>query len=381
MDGGNGAIQAVRRNLMLRTALLQTGVSQRKFLGTFLGALGQTTRIKLFNVGITTSLRILVTVPITIGTAIAVPSSRGPWNLISKLKISDYDGTDRISLSGLQLFQIASVRNRQAYGYNNQVQISAAGIIVNPSVPTAVASATLQFFLEVPIALNDKKTDGLNQDLTGAIYSQTGVGELYLSIDWNTSLYTNGSIEAVYSGAPTTTVVLNGVTGPSVLVWQNFIFPQYLQDGTLPIPPIDVSSVYELSGAIRTADNIAVNSEKLISFPNVRRVLGAYVNFVNNGAVSATDLNLLRIIVNANNILYENSQITQILEQRLLLEGDLSTGFYFWLFRDKPIETAIFGNVQLGITPNTVAGTSYFEFVFESIYTKGAALPGMVQSG
>lgn len=382
MGDGNSRVNDVQKNLMLRTALLQTGVPQRKNLGTTVGVLGQSSRIKLFNVGILTSLRILVSVPITIGTATAVPSVRGPWNLIQRLRLSDYDGTDRVNLSGFQLYELDSVRRRQAYGYNNQNQVSAAGIIVNPNVPTAVGSATLSFVLEVPVCVNDNRADGLNQDLTGAIYAQTGVGELYLTIDWNPNLYVNGSIDAVYSGAPTTTVVLNGVAGPSVTVYQNFIFPQTLQGGGVPLPVIDLSSVYELAGNIRSADNLAQNSEKLLNFPNLRRVLGAYFNFVNNGTVSSTDVSNLRVIVNGNNILYEANQTLQIIDQRLYCEGDIVLGGFYWLsFRDRPIETALFGNVQFGLTPNAViTGVAFIEQLFESVYTKGAALPGMQQS-
>lgn len=379
-DGG-GQMSDIQRNLMLRTALLQTGVPQRKSLGTTTApALGSTTRIKLFNVGILTSLIIQVVCPVTIGVAVAAISSRGPWNLISRIRLSDYDGTDRLNLSGFQLYILNCIRRRQAYGWANQVAAS-AGVISNPSIPTAVANGTISFFLEVPVCINDNRWDGLNQDLTGAIYAQTGVGELYLTIDWNSSLYTNGAIDSVYSGAATTTVALNGVTGPAVTVWQNYIFPQSLGKSGIPLPYIDLSSVYEVAGNIRSTDNIATNSEKLINFPNLRKVLGAYINFVNNGAVSSTDLSLLRTIVNGNNILNEQSQALQIIQQRLITEGDICAGgAYWWNFRDRPIETALFGNVQLGITPNVVAGTCFFEQCFESVYTKGAALPGMVQS-
>jgi len=381
--GGNGGgMNDARRNLYLRTALLQTGLMQRKSLITVTGALAQTTRIKLFNVGILTSLRLLVSAPITIGTAIAVPSARAPWNLISRVRITDFDGTDRISLSGFQLYVLDCIRRRQPFGWNNQqAAVAGAGVVTNPSVPTAVGNGTLSFMLDVPICINDNPWDGLNQDLTGAIYAQTGVGELYLNIDWASSLYINGNIDAVYSGAPTTTVVFNGVTGPSVQVFQNYIFPQRVEGSGVPLPPIDLASVYELSGAIRTADNIAVNSEKLISFPNLRRVIGAYANFYDNNTVSSTNLNNLRVLVNASSTLYECSQLLQILEQRLVLEGDIGSGIYFWNYRNKPIETAIFGNVQLGITPNAIVANPFIEFMFESIYTKGAAVPGMNQSG
>jgi hypothetical protein len=51
------------------------------------------------------------------------------------------------------------------------------------------------------------------------------------------------------------------------------------------------------------------------------------------------------------------------------------------LHRDKPIETALFGNVQYGITPSAAnGGNQYFEVGFESFYTKGSTLPGLSQS-
>ena len=379
----NAVVNIQQQNLTLRSLLLQTALRQRKNLGVTLGALGQTSRIKLFNVGILTSLAILVTCPITIGTAIAVASARAPWNLINRIKITDFDGTDRLNLSGYQLYLLNSVRRRQPFGWNNQqAAVAGAGIVANPSLPTAIGNGTISFYLHVPICVNDNALDGIaGQDLTGAIYAQTGVGELYLSIDWNTNLYVNGSQDAVYAGAPTTTVVLNGVTGPSVQVWQNYLLPQPVGErGALPIPPLDIMSVYELNGNLRSSDNLAVNVEKLISLPNVRRVIGTYVNYFNGTAYAANDISQFRLLVNGNNILQEWSLTAQQVEQRLTTEGDLGNGVYFWTYRDHPIETSIYGNVQLGVTPTTVNANAFCELAFESIYTKGQALPGMAQA-
>lgn len=374
-------------NGMLRNMLLATGMRMRKDMGsTVATALGTTSRVKLFNVGITTSLACYVTCPITIGTAIAVPSARAPYNLISRLTITDYDGTSRIIISGLQLFLLDSIRRKQPYGYNNQVAAQAGtGLVANPVTPTAIGNGTISFYLEVPIALNDNQEDGYRQDLTGAIFSQTGVGDLFLSIDWNTTLYANTNVEAVYSGAGTTTVVLNGVTGPSVQVWQNYILPQPTDMGKgktgLPIPGLDLITVYELNGNFRSLDNIAIGAEKLINFPNVRKIIGAVVCYIQNGTMNpGTDLSKLRLIVNGNNVLKEWTPTAIILEQRVYAECDIWPGTYFLRFRDRAIETALFGNVQLGITPSAVASNPYFELLFEGLYTKGAALPGLQQT-
>ena len=94
----------------------------------------------------------------------------------------------------------------------------------------------------------------------------------------------------------------------------------------------------------------------------------------------------IRIIANGNNVLYDSSAEAQIFEQRLKLGSagaDIRPGVYFFQFRNKPIETALYGNVQAGFTPLNVSSATYpayLGFCFESFYTKGATLPGLSQS-
>ena len=48
----------------------------------------------------------------------------------------------------------------------------------------------------------------------------------------------------------------------------------------------------------------------------------------------------------------------------------------------KPIETAVYGNVQLGATPAayTASGNTAMVVAFESMFAKGAVLPGLSQA-
>lgn len=373
--------QAIQQNAALRAALLQTAPRMRKRLGTFTtvngaGALGSTTRVKLFNVGVTTKLVLDVQVNIDIGTAVATPSPKAPFNLMNRVKLTDYDGTDRVNCSGYQLWVLQSVRNQTPYGYNNESQTA---VLSAPTVPTAVAAnQTLRFLIEVPLAYN------ANNDLRGALLTQTAVGEAWLSIDWNTLLYQNGNADAVYNGAPTTTVVPNAASPISVTVYQEYLLPQSV-GGQVPLPALDLLTVYELAGALRSADNIAANQEKLFNYPNVRSVIGAYFNYLNNGVMNAatTDISSMRLIANGNNVLREYGPVDKLFDQRrwMLSDADLRVGTYFEMHRDKPIETALFGNVQFGITPSAAtAGNTNFEVLYESFYTKGSMLPGLSQA-
>lgn len=374
----NNAMVQAQNNAAMRTALLATAPRMRKSVQTAVAQSGQTTRIKLFNVGIITKLQLYVTAAVTIGVAIAVPSAKAPYNLISRIKVTDYDGTDRINISGFQLFMLNAVRARAIFGYHNTPAIPA--VFVNPSVPTAVGNGTISFFIDVPLAFDSENVIPQLQDLRGAILAQTAVGEMYLSIDWNASYYTNADVESVYAGAGTTTVIANGANNINVTCWQEYLLPQAVgAQGEIPLPGIDLMTVYELSGNLRSSDNLAVNTEKLINYPNVRSVIGVYMNYVQAGTMTQGKINTFRLIANGNNILRDHSELSQLLYQRnyMLADADTIPGAYFFSHRDKPIETALFGNVQLGITPNTVGATPYMEVGYESFYTKGQALPGL----
>jgi len=369
---------AIAQNLQMRQMLLASAPRENKNLGTYTAPLGGTTRIKLFNVGICTKLLLLCTAAITIGTATATPSGKAPWNLISRVRLTDYDGTDRMNISGFQLFILNCVRRRTYYGFNNE---SATAVLLNPVIPTAVAADTLKFFIEIPLAFDVDNVVVMAQDLRGSMMMQTAVGEAYLNIDWITSLYGNGDVESLYAGGATSTVALTTTNGIGVTVWQEFLMPQAIgANGAVPLPMIDLNTVYEFVGNIRSSDNLAAGAERLFQYPNLRSVIGSYYNFV-AGGVLANTITGLRIIVNANNVIMDETRDSKWFKQRLYLNGsDTAAGVFFWPHRDKPVETWLYGNVQCGITPTSVGTTPYIEQGYESFYTKNAALPGVSQA-
>lgn len=375
--------QLQANNQTARQLLLGSAPSFQKNLGTFSGTNGQTTRVKLFNVGITTKLRLFVQAAITIGTATATASVKAPWNLISRVRLSDYDGTDRVNLSGFQLFILQCVRARGLFGLQTAPQ---SAVFTNPSVPTAVGNQTVQFFIDVPVAYDIDNPVVQLRDLRGAILSQTAVGDMYLSIDWLQSLIsTTGDIDSLYSGGGTTTVVGNPATNfINMTVYQQFLMPQAIDfKGGVPIPQVDLMTVYELAGNVKSTDNIAVNSEKLLNYPNVRSVIGAYFNYVTGGTVAQGNLSKVRTLANGNNTMREAAELAWLFEQRTWMysDCDILPGVYFSTHREKPIETALYGNVQLGLTVATATGgNQYVETAFESFYTKGIALPGLIQA-
>jgi hypothetical protein len=364
----------IQQNALLRQALLQSAPRMRKSLGNFTGGTaGGTTRVKLFNVGITTRVVLDVIFTYDVATAAATASPKAPYNLINRIKLTDFDGTDRCNLSGYQLWVLNSIRGEAPYGLNNS---SVSSVLTSPILPTAVATGNVaRFQIEVPLAFDPEK------DLRGALLTQTAVGEAWLTIDWNNLLVSNGNADAVFNGSATTAI---NNASMQVNVSQEYLLPQNV-GGQVPLPSLDLMTVYELAGALKSSDNIAAGQEKLINYPNVRSVIGAYFNYVNGGAMNAAvaDVTKFRLIANGNNVLREYTPTEKLFEQRLIMsEGsDLKVGTYFELHRTKPIETSLYGNVQYGITPLSVTGgNTYIEVAFESFYTKGSTLPGMSQT-
>jgi hypothetical protein len=231
--------------------------------------------------------------------------------------------------------------------------------------------------LEVPLAY-DGDGDFGSPDLRGALLSQSAVGEAFLSIDWINSLVTNGSDSAFFNGAGTTTAVLSAGTTISVTVFQEYLLPQSV-GGQVPLPMLDLMTVYELNGALNTTSNIAAGQETLINYPNVRSVIGAYFNFSDNLLLTAANISRMRLIANGNNVLREYTNQDKYFDQRIYCDTDIRPGVIFEMHRRKPIETALFGNIQYGLYPSSITATPSIEVMFESFYTKGSALPGMMQ--
>lgn len=372
------AQQAAAQNHAMRQALIASGVRARKKLGTLTGNPGDTVRQKLFNVGVITKLLLDLTLNVTIGTANAVQSLKGPYNFFSRVRLADYDGTDRVNLSGYQLFVLNCKRYRRFFGTNNEAGSTA--VLINPNYPVATGNKSIQFLMEVPVAFDPDNPIVELIDLRGAIMAQTAVGEMYLTVDTNASLVsTAGDIDSLYSGAGTTTVVNNG--GFSLVIYQDYILPQTPPGmNQPPLPFLDLTTVYENVGNVKTSDNLAVNTAKILNYPNARSVIGAFYNYVTGGSAAMGNVNALQLVANGNNVLLDNTERTQMFNQRMMCDCDIGPGVFFNDHREHPIETALFGNIQEYLTPAVVSGgNQYVEYGYESFFLKGQALPGFVQ--
>jgi len=388
------ADELIAQNRQMRALALAMFPRCRKQLGSFnaVGVSdtgGGSARIKLYNVGLGLGVLVEVVALVDIGTAAtSIVSPQSPWNMVSRFRLTDYDNTDRINTTGYGLYLISRRRDAEqdrgaaglADAYFGALTAAPGNNTVSqpnyimPKTPVATGTnVELRLMYYLPLAYDPEN------DLRGAVLMQTALGEMYLNIDFNNVFQAATGVDSVFRTSNSSTVTVNSIT---VNVWQDYLLLQAV-GGQTPLPQLDLLTVYELN-EMQTTDNIAVGQGKLISFPNVRSVKSMGLYYVNNGTMAADigDISRFRLVVNGNNILQENSARSQLVTQRRLLRGtDLPAGTYIFDSSTRPIETAMYGNVQMEVTPSAyTAGVTYMGVVFESMYTKGSALPGMNQS-
>lgn len=352
-----------QQNYNDRMALLSYGTKMIKNLGVQTLSSGSILsgmiQQRLFNVGLITQLRIRVTASVNI-TVAATASPLGPYALLQKIILSDYNTTERVQTTGPFLYFFNSMKHGRPWMPTGQGLVDTD----QTQLPTAVANnQTIQFELLVPVAVDPAN------DLTGSIYAQTTVGEQYLKVLINNAMV--GDVNCPYTAG---TVTLNSVT---IQTWQDYIQPnQYAPS----VPRIDANTVYELAAVYTTTQNINANQKLLLNYPNVRQIMAHYFMYVNDGALTpnGTDLTTLNLVVNGNTYQSEKDPLLVRADMRNHLGGDIAAGLYYYGHRRNPISTFIFSQVQNEITfGSTVNANSYIAFGFESTYGQSTPLPGI----
>lgn len=390
----NQNVDPAVQNLNARRNLLLTGIQMVKRLAPITCPLNQVTKIPLLRMGIMTGVLLQFTVNVTVassgGSGTAVLSKVGPWNLIRRPNYTDFAGVKRTTTSGFQLWLAQCFKMGDAQGAispsprldgapstnlaydlftnNNNVlnvtgDISAGGVIADGE------TAQLTFSLYVPMAYDPAS------DLTGAVLTQTNVGEHYIELD----IGNIAGADVWYNMLQLTGDATISASSVSVEAFQQYIQPQAMTADNLPI--IDLSTIYGFEGAYETTANIQNNMDTFINYPNNRSVLSALVNFQDNNAFNdiGSDLNSIILLANSNTNFKEMSARYVKEMMRNLGNFDAPGGSYFFPSRRQPILTQLYANVQLKFGVGTLGGSGTTKFIsqYEVQYASGAPLPGV----
>jgi len=363
-----------QQNFLARQNLLTTGISMIKRLQPVTGALGSQMKIPLLRMGIMTGVMLQFTVPVTVATNPAVASPVAPWNIAQVVAYNDFAGTQRTRTNGFQLWAAQSLKQGDALSSVATMASATGGSapslnydtnIINQ--PTAVGSNEIKFSLYVPMAYDPAS------DLTGAVLTQTNVGEHYITIQLANALVNADPWIAPYiSGAVTT-------TGVTVEAFQYYIQPQSMGMENLPV--IDLSTVYGFEGAYQTTANIASGQATYINLPNNRSILSSLITYENGSAFTAngTDLNQITVVANSNTNFKEMTPRLVRETMRNIINSDIAAGTYYLGSRRQPILTQLYANVQAKMDVISAASSGVVQFTsqFEVQYPSGSPLPGI----
>ena len=211
-------------------------------------------------------------------------------------------------------------------------------------------------------------------DLTGAVLTQTNVGEHYIEIDLAQMVGPDPWVNPLVSA---TAVVAN--SNIKIEAYQQYIQPQAMTADSLPV--IDLSTIYGFEGAYETSANISNGMSTFINYPNNRSVLSALVNFQDNNTFNnvGSDISEIILVANSNTNFKEMSPRYVKESMRNIGNIDAPGGSYYFSSRRQPILTQLYANVQLRFDIATLGGTGTTKFVsqYEVQYASGAPLPGV----
>ena len=366
----------LQQNMMARQRLLQSGISMVKQLPTVTQNNLNQIRIPLQRMGIMTGVLLQFALQVDVADAGAPAISlMAPFNIAKQVTYTDFAGVNRTKTNGWQLHTAQSFKQGDAL---NSIPAMSGGSAAAPALnydtniltmPTGAGNNQMVYFsIYVPMAYDPAN------DLTGAVLTQTNVGEHFITVDLPQAL--NGADPWQFPWGASSTITLDSL---SVQAFQFYIQPQAMTADFLPL--IDLSTVYGFEGGYQTTSNIAANQDVFVNYPNNRSVLSALITYENNGAftVNGTDINSIVLLANSNTHFREMTPRMLRESMRNMVNSDIAPGSYFITSRRQPILTQLYANVQAKFNIASVAGAGVTQLVsqYEVQYASGSPLPGV----
>lgn len=356
------------RNLVLRGGvhpgngqMKRPGVNMWQALALQLPATlapGTTVAINFRNIGLVKRVLVKVSATITApgGQAQAL-TAMGLANFFSNVTFQDMAGVNRIATLMPQLVYLSSLKRRQIWGaaYTTDTPFGMASNVATinqaPATIGAGAAANVQFLLEIPISVSD-------EDLRGAIWAGVTQAQMQIQLTINPNIAVIAGVDptlAVYQSAGATAATLSNV---SLTVYQNYMDQLPTHPDNSPILPHDDLAVSYMLNNTQSVLPVA-NSDLFAPFVNGRSYLSVFQIYDNAGTLNAgTDVNYVQIVSANLTPIIKVDPITSFMMVREQLGADLPKGFYYFDLRRRPIDTDVFGNMQVGLNPSSVGGST-----------------------
>ena len=221
-----------------------------------------------------------------------------------------------------------------------------------PTTISATASTPFRLMLEIPFVKD-------NVDLRGAIFADVTNAVMQVQITFNPNMFVSSSADAtlaVYQSGGSDLAALSGVT---VQANQNYLdqLPRDPASGSPYLPPLDIGTAYLLN---TTSSGLPVaGQDNGTAFVNARQYESLVFGYDNNGTlnVNGSDINYVALrSANFTNILQYDGPMLGLMD-REVLGDDLPKGMHYLSYRDRPINTDQYGNMQFVFNPSSVGGS------------------------
>lgn len=315
------------------------------------------------------------------GGASLTATNFGPANIFDKIVYTDYDSTDRINVSARNLVLLNALRHGGYMGTGIDSYDAAGDLIPAsgqwpvsnwPKTIAAAASATVEFWMYVPLARAPHRND-----FRGAVFSQISGKTANLTLNFAAAATAIGSdnMRSAYTGATGT------VSNVAVECWQMYYdnLPTVGKTATSPggylMAPLSWSTLYQiLDGPL--SDLPIANDYAYFNFTTVREYFGVGITYNNgntfNQGSDIVDMAFFRNISTPTRTWTPNKLTMET--RRLLSRADLPAGCYFFDFDYKPVSLSVYGNSRLGIKAGTVnSGAALYKM--EEFLLPQTALP------
>ena len=301
----------------------------------------------------------------------------GGGNFFSKVEFTDLSNQQRISTTGAFLTAVCTAKRRRVYGAANALDEPISGTVRTKNaygygnntdcvlLPEQITTSGSPFrlFFELPLAYTD-------HDLRGSIYANVTNAVMNISLTVNPQLFTVTGARNLQRGMYSGAASAGTLTDFTVTIHQNFLdqLPIAQQGGPV-LPLLDLSTAYlmnntAVSGTVQNQDN-PIPFANFRDFMSLSLIYDDAANYALGGANPISYFALQS--ANYTNI-FKQGPNKNYFDTRLIVGDDYPLSMYYFDFRDKPVSTIQYGNMELLVNPSVVTDASTAMLVgFESL--------------
>lgn len=279
----------------------------------------------------------------------------GPANFLSNVVLTDLNNQQRINTAGWHLHALATVRRQMAFGasFQNDSPVSIGSNVPVISAPQNVGavSQTIRMFYELPIAYGD-------YDLRGAIYANVVNATMNLQMTINPNFSVGSAADPTLAVYQSSTAGDLGTLGTvNYVIYQNYLDQVPMSNNGPILPFMDLSTAYILTNT--NASGLTANQDFPVPLANFRDFMSIFAIYDNVGVLNpGTDMAYIGLQSANYTFIEKVDPYMKALMTRNLLGNDLPKGTYYFDYRNKPVATIQYGNIQLILNPSAVTGAT-----------------------